>query len=385
MKKVILLLAIVACAASLTLSCRAEDDGSFRIGAIFPLTGPQAFFGTESRDGGLLAVERINAEGGILGRQLALLSEDDENNPALTVSAFTRLTTRERVSMIFGSSTSGATMAITDRAQAAGVLVMTPSATNINVTRAGNFIFRACFIDPFQGIVGADFAFYDLGVRRAAVLFDVGADYNTGLAEAFRDRFVELGGQIVAWESYMTGDVDFAAQVTRIRATDPELVFLPNFLNDVALQSIQLRDQGVDAILLGGDGWDGLVGLMGVDGAGDEIVGGFWSAAFASDTTDPRGVAFVQAFESRFNRPASQFAALGYDSIMLIAAAIRNAGTFEVTAVRDALANIDDYFITGRIRFDEDRNPIKGAAILEIARMPDGRLANVYRTMVNPD
>jgi len=384
MKKLVLLVLAAAIAFS-AVSCQQDDGTTFRIGAIFPLTGPQAFFGTESRDGGLLAVERINARGGLLGRQIVLLSEDDENNPALTVNAFTRLTTRERVNMVFGSSTSGATMAITDRAQRAGVLVMTPSATNINVTRAGDFIFRACFLDPFQGVVGADFAFYDLGIRRAAVLFDVGADYNTGLAEAFRDRFVALGGEVVSWQSYMTGDVDFSAQVSSIALTNPELVFLPNFLNDVALQAIQLRDQGVDAILLGGDGWDGVVGLMDAGGAGDEIVGSFWSSAFASDTTEPRGVAFVQAFENRFNRPASQFAALGYDSIMLLAAAIRHAESFEAAAVRDALMEIDEYFVTGRIRFDEDRNPIKGAAILEVVRLPDGRLANVYRTMVNPD
>jgi len=381
MKKMILL----AAAALLMGACYRDDGTTFRIGAILPLTGAQAFFGEEARDGGLLAVERINEDGGLLGRELVLLWEDDENRPELTINAFTRLTTRERVRIIFGSATSGATMAITDRAQRAGVLVMTPSATNINVTLAGDFIFRACFIDPFQGLVVADFAFGELGLRRAAVLFDIGADYNTGLAEAFRDRFVQLGGEIVAWESYMSGDVDFSAQVTRIRAVEPEMVFLPNFLNDVALQSIQLRDQGVDAVLLGGDGWDGLVGLMDAGGAGDEIVGGFWSSAFSVDTPDPRGVAFVEAFQARFNRPASQFAALGYDSLMLLAGAIRAAGTFDTAAVRDALAATDGYFVTGRIRFDADRNPIKGAVILEVARLPDGRLANVYRMMIYPD
>ena len=384
MKKIVLA-ALAAAVAFAALSCEQDDGTTFRIGAIFPLTGPQAFFGTESRDGGLLAVERINADGGLLGRQIVLLSEDDENRPELTISAFTRLTTRERVNMIFGSSTTGATLAITDRAQAAGVLVMTPSASNVAITQAGDFIFRACFIDPFQGVVMADFAFYDLELRRAAVLFDVGADYNRGLAEAFRDRFVYLGGEVVSWQSYMTLDVDFSAQVSSIAAANPDMVFLPNFLNDVALQAMQLRDQGVDAVLLGGDGWDGVVGLMDAGGAGDEIIGSFWSAGFAADTTEPRGVAFVREFESRFNRPASQFAALGYDSIMLLAAAIRRAESFEAVAVRDALMEIDDYFVTGRIRFDENRNPIKPAAILEIARLPDGRLANVYRTSVIPE
>jgi len=384
MKK-IAFLTIVALAALSAFSCSGDDGDTFKIGAVFPLTGQVAFFGTEARDGALLAVEELNAAGGLLGRQLVLLSEDDENRPELTINAFTRLTTREKVRVVLGSSTSGATMSITDRAQRAGVLVISPSATNINVTSSGNFIFRACFIDPFQGVVVADFAHRALDLRRAAVLFDVGADYNTGLAESFRDRFVQLGGEIVAWESYLAGDVDFSAQVTRIRAADPQTVFLPNYLNDVALQAIQLRDQGVNAVLLGGDGWDGLAELMDTGGAGDEIVGGFWSSAFAADTTDPRGAAFVGSFQTRFGRPASQFAALGYDSMMLIAEAIKSAGNFRTTAIRDALAKVDGHFVTGRIRFDADRNPIKGATMLEVVRNPEGRLANVYRTIVNPE
>jgi branched-chain amino acid transport system substrate-binding protein len=361
-----------------SLSCGGNDDSEIRIGAILPLAGQVAFYGTESRDGGLLAIEEINARGGLLGKKVVFLSEDDEGRPEMTINAFTRLTTRERVSMIMGSSTSGATMAITDRAQSAGVLVISPSATSFDVTQAGDFIFRACFIDPFQGVVGADFAFGDLGARRAAVLFDMGADYNRGLAEAFRDRFVELGGEIVAWEAYQTLDVDFNAQVTRIRASAPDMVFLPNYYNDVALQAVQLRGQGVTVPLLGGDGWDGLV-----DNAGDEVVGGFWSSAFASDTTEPRGAAFVQAFQARFGRTASQFAALGYDSIMLIAGAIESAGSTDAALVRDAMARTDGYFVTGHIRFDANRNPIKSATILEIVGT-DGRLANVYRTTVNP-
>ena len=377
MKKIIAVI-MALCVATLLISCRANDDQVIRIGAIFPLSGPVAFYGTESRDGGILAVEEINAAGGLLGKQLVLLIEDDEGRPELTINAFTRLTSRERVGFIFGSSTSGATMAISNLAQSAGVLLISPSATNPQVTLAGNFVFRACFIDPFQGVVGADFAFADMNLRRAAILFDAGADYNTGLADAFRTRFTELGGIIVADEAYQTGDVDFNAQVTRIRATNPDVVYLPNYYNDVALQAIQLRDQGVNAVLLGGDGWDGLI-----DNAGDEVIGGLWSSAFASDTTEPRGRAFVEAFQRRFNRQASQFAALGYDAIMMLADAIRTADSSDAAAVRDALARTNGYYVTGHIRFDANRNPIKSAAILEIARR-DGRLANVYRTTVNP-
>ena len=378
MKKIFVLCAAVLCAASMAFAGGTKDSDTVTIGAIFPLSGGVAFYGNESRDGGLLAVEEINAAGGLLGKRIVLLSEDDEGDAEKTVNAFTKLTTRDNVSIIFGSSTSGPTQAISTLAQRNRVVLMSPSATNIDVTLAGDYIFRACFIDPFQGVVGADFAYGTLGSRRAAILYDAGADYNTGLAEAFRNQFSSLGGQVVANEAYQSGDVDFNAQVTRIRATNPDVVYLPNYYNDVSLQAKQLRDQGVTCALVGGDGWDSLV-----DNAGDEVLNGFWSSGFASDTTDPRGMAFVRAFQARFNRPASQFAALGYDAMMLILDAIKAAGSFDSAAVKDAMAKINGPYVTGNIRFDADRNPVKGAAILEIVRQ-DGRLVNAYKTTVNP-
>ena len=353
-------------------------SGAVSIGAIFPLSGPVAYYGNESRDGALLAAEVINAAGGLLGRQIVLVSEDDEGNAEKTVNAFTKMVSREKISLILGSSTSGPTQAITSLAQQSKVVLMTPSATNIDVTKAGDYIFRACFIDPFQGIVGADFAYDTLGSRRAAVLYDAGADYNTGLAEAFKTQFKNLGGQIAADEAYQTGDVDFNAQVTRIKAANPDLVYLPNYYNDVSLQAKQLRAQGVSCALVGGDGWDSLI-----DNAGDEVLNGFWSAGFAADTTDPRGVSFVKAFQDKFHRPASQFAALGYDAMMLLADGIKAAETFDPLAVKDAMAKLNGAYVTGSIRFDANRNPIKGASILEIVRK-DGKLANVYKTTVTP-
>jgi len=378
MKKVFILLVTALCLMPLIGSCKSADSSTVSIGAVFPLSGGVAFYGNESRDGALLAVEEVNAAGGLLGKKLALLSEDDEGNAEKSVNAFTKLTTRDKVSIILGSSTSGATQAMTALAQRAKVVLISPSATNIDVTNAGDYIFRACFIDPFQGVVGADFAYDSLGSRRAAVLYDAGADYNSGLAEAFRDQFRSLGGQVVADEAYQSGDVDFNAQVTRIKANNPDIVYLPNYYNDVSLQAKQLRDQGVNCALVGGDGWDSLI-----DNAGDEVLNGFWSSGFASDTTDPKGVAFVKAFQTRFNRPASQFSALGYDTMMLVIDGIRAAKTFDPPAVKDAMAKINGSYVTGNIRFDSDRNPIKGAAILEIVRI-DGKLTNVYKTTVNP-
>ncbi|MDR1128986.1 MAG: ABC transporter substrate-binding protein [Treponema sp.] len=378
MKKIGLAVFAACFAASLAFAGGGKDSNVVSIGAVFPLSGTVAFYGTESRDGALLAIDEINAAGGLLGKQLALISEDDEGNAEKSVNAFTKLTTRDKVGVILGSSTSGATQAMTALAQQNKVILISPSATNTEVTRTGDYIFRACFIDPFQGVVGADFAYDTLGSRRAAVLYDAGADYNSGLADAFRQQFRAIGGQVVADEAYQSGDVDFNAQVTRIRAASPDVVYLPNYYNDVALQAKQLRAQGVSCALIGGDGWDGLI-----DNAGDEVLNGFWSAGFAADTTDPRGQAFVRAFTAKFNRTATQFSALGYDTMMLVADGIKAAGSFDNAAVKDAMAKINGPYVTGNIRFDANRDPVKSAAILEIVRK-DGKLANAYKTMVNP-
>ncbi|GHV72304.1 ethanolamine utilization protein EutJ [Spirochaetia bacterium] len=378
MKKIIVMLMVLFCAASLAFAGGAKDSNAVSIGAVFPLSGGVAFYGNESRDGALLAIDEINAAGGLLGKKLVLISEDDEGDSVKSINAFTKLTTRDKVSFVIGSSTSGPTKALTSLAQQQKVVLISPSATAEDVTSAGDFIFRACFIDPFQGVVGADFAYGTLGSRRAAVLYDAGADYNTGLADSFKKQFAANGGQVVADEAYQSGDVDFNAQVTRIRAANPDVVYLPNYYNDVTLQAKQLRDQGVRCALVGGDGWDSLI-----DNAGDEVLNGYWSSGFASDTTDPKGAAFVKSFQAKFNRPASQFAALGYDAMMLVLDGIKAAGSFDSTAVKNAMAKLNGPYVTGNIRFDANRDPIKGAAILEIVRK-DGKLANAYKTTVNP-
>jgi branched-chain amino acid transport system substrate-binding protein len=379
LKKRIIAALLMCCVAFLSFA-KGQDDSkdSVTVGAIFPLSGGVAFYGNESRDGALLAIEEINAAGGLLGKKIVLLSEDDEGDAAKAVNALTKLVERDKVTIIMGSSTSGPTQAMAPLAQSKKAILISPSATNEDVTRAGDYIFRACFIDPFQGVVGADFAYDTLGCRKAAVIYDAGADYNTGLADSFKTQFRKLGGQVVADEAYQTGDVDFNAQVTRIRAAQPDVVYLPNYYNDVSLQAKALRDQGVNCALVGGDGWDSLV-----DNAGDEVLNGFWSSGFASDTTDPRGVAFVKAFEARFRRPASQFAALGYDTFMLVANGIKAANSFDTAAVKTAMAKLDGPYVTGNIRFDANRDPVKGATMLEIKKV-GGKLTNAYKATVNP-
>jgi branched-chain amino acid transport system substrate-binding protein len=352
------------------------DEEQIAIGVVLPLSGSVAYYGNESLDGARLAIEEINASGGVLGKKLFLIAMDDAGDAERALNVLIRLA-RDNVSFVMGSSTSSVTRAMAVQAQRRGIVLITPSATQHELTLTGDYIFRSCFTDPLQGTAGAEFAYKVLNSRRAALLYDAGLDYNTDLAASFRERFLSLGGTIAADETYLSGDVDFNVQIAHIRAVRPDVVYLPNFYNDVALQAQQLRARGVNCVLVGGDGWDGLV-----EEAGDEVVNAYWTSGFAADTTDPRGRAFAGAFEAQFKRSASQFAALGYDAIMLLADGMRAAGTFDPAAVKDAMAKIDGPYATGTIRFDENRNPVKDVTILQIVKK-NGRLVNVYKIMVS--
>lgn len=357
--------------------CKAKSD-TIKIGGIFPLSGNVAVFGVEARNGIQLAIEEINAAGGAGGKQLELVFQDDEGNPEKSVNAYNKLTAQDKVGIIIGSLTSGCTIAITSKAQQQGVVLVAPAATAEAVTDAGDYIFRACFIDPFQGTVGGIFAANNLGARVAAVLYDNGNDYSVGLRDNFISSFQNRGGQIAADESYTTGDVDFNAQITKIKAANPDIVYLPDYYNTVSLIAKQLRAQGIGVPILGADGWDGLA-----ENAGDEVLNGFYSNHYASDSTDPKVQNFVKAYEAKFGSVPVSFAALGYDSMYLIKDAITNAGSADPAAVRDALKATNGSYLTGNLSFDSKRNPVKSAVILEIVNR-GGRLEPIYRTTVNP-
>ncbi|MDR1955415.1 MAG: ABC transporter substrate-binding protein [Treponema sp.] len=348
------------------------------IGGIFPLSGGVAVYGVEARNGIELAIKEINAAGGINGRNLVLISEDDEGNPEKTVNAYKKLTTKDKATIIIGSLTSGCTQAITSLAQAQKVLLVAPAATMASITDAGDFIFRACFIDPFQGTVGGAFAAATLGAKTAAVLYDNGNDYSVGLTENFVAAFQKQGGTVVAQESYNTGDVDFNAQLTKIKSADPEVVYLPDYYSTVSLIAKQLRAQGVQVPIVGADGWDGLT-----ENAGDEVLNGFYSNHYASDSTDPKVVNFVKAYQEQFKSVPVSFAALGYDSMYLIKDAILHAGSTDAPKVRDALVQTKGSYVTGNLSFDAKRNPIKSAVMVELVKT-NGKLTTVYKTTINP-
>lgn len=367
-------------AACLFMGCsKKSNSNSITIGGIFPLSGAVAVYGVECRNGINLAIDEINAAGGINGQQIVLISEDDEGDAAKSVNAYKKLTTEDGARLIIGSLTSGCTIAITTLAQANGVVQLAPAATAVAVTDAGNYIYRACYTDPFQGRVGGKFAAENMKAKTAAILYDIGNDYSVGLTENFVAAFNENGGTVVAQESYSTGDKDFNAQLTKIKKSNPDVVYLPDYYGTVALIAKQLRAQGIDVPIIGADGWDGLT-----SNAGDEVLNGYYSNHYAADSDSAKVQSFVKAFKAKYSKEPNAFAALGYDCVYLLKDAIIKAGSTEPAKVREALEATNGEYVTGNLTFDAKHNPVKSAVMLEIVKAADGSLTTAYKTTVNP-
>lgn len=349
-----------------------------KIGGVAPLSGPVAVYGVECKNGIDLAVEEINAAGGVNGTKIVFICEDDEGDAAKSVNAYKKLVSKDKTHFVIGSLTSGCTLAITKLAQAQKVLQIAPAATATNITDAGNYVFRTCFIDPFQGRVGGKFAAENLKCKKAAVLYDIGNDYSVGLTENFEKEFSAMGGSVVVKESYGTGDKDFNAQLTKIKAANPDVVYLPDYYGTVALIAKQLRAQGINTPIIGADGWDGLTG-----NAGDEVLNGYYSNHYAEDSTNPAVQKFVKAFEKKYNKAPNSFAALGYDSVYMLKDAMVKAGTTtDVAKIRDAYEKTNGDYVTGHITFDAKRNPVKSAVMIKLVKK-DGKLSCAYEATVD--
>ena len=280
--KMVKAFAAVVAASLAFVGCNSKSS-TIKIGSIGPLSGNYAVYGGDCKNGIELAVNEINAAGGVNGQLLELIAEDDEGQPEKSVSAYKKLVTKDGVKLVVGSLTSGCAIAITPLAQAQKVVQIAPAATAPAVTDAGNFIFRACYDDPFQGTVGGKFAAENLGTKNAAILYDIGNDYSVGLTENFKTAFEKAGGSIVSLESYSTGDKDFNAQLTKIKNANPDVVYLPDYYSTLALIVKQLRAQGINTPIVGADGWDGLT-----ENAGDEVLNGFYSNHYAADSTESK-------------------------------------------------------------------------------------------------
>ena len=353
---------LLAAAVALGLaSCAKKEAGDILIGGVAPKTGEAATFGISCENGVRLAVEQQNAAGGLLGRKIQLIYEDDKGDPVAGKLAFSRLIERNRVCAVVGAVMSKVSLPGAEVAESAHTPMITSSSTNEQVTLGRRYVFRACFTDSFQGAACAHIAWDTIKARRAAVLYDSGNDYNKGLAEAFKKVFTDLGGQVVAYESYPSRSSDFKPQLTKMLSAEPDALFLPNYYNDVALQAMQARETGLKAALLGGDGWDSpeLLKVPAVEG-------GYFSNHFSRASDSPVVKAFVAAYQQRFGGEPDALASLGYEAAEILLDAIRRAGSDDPDKIRDALEATDLETLTGRITFDKDHNPIKPAAILRI-------------------
>lgn len=362
--RILPLLTASALALNALTSCKEGGGDTIVIGEFASLTGKEANFGTSAHEGTVLAVEQINAAGGVLGKKIELKTEDNLSKAGESANIVNKLIAKDRVVAILGEVASSRSLEGAPIAQQNGIPMISPASTNPKVTETGDYVFRVCFIDPFQGTVMANFAQNTLKVSKVAVFTDVKSDYSKGLAKFFKERFAE-NGQIVSELDYSGGDKDFRAQLTTIKNSNPEAVFVPGYYTDVALIRIQARQLGLDVPFLGGDGWEGADLLT----IGKEAVeGDYFSTHYSSEEGSPKGKAFIEDYKARYNgKTPDAMAALGYDSAMILADAIERAGSTEGAKIRDALAATKDYeAVTGKITLNENRDAVKAAVILQV-------------------
>jgi len=359
----------------LALNLAAED--TIKLGEVASLTGKQASFGQTNHRGAVFAVEELNAAGGVLGHKLELVTEDTRSLQGEAATSVKKLITRDKVTAVLSETGSTAALEAAPLCQSAGVPMVSAVGTNPRITEAGSYIFRACFIDPFQGTVLAKFAANTLKVRRVGLLVSSGNAYSVGLAKYFRTDFSTAGGAIVAEQKYADGDKDFRAQLTAIKAAGPDAIFATGDYSESALICKQARELGLTVPIFGGDTWDSPALL---EIGGKAVEGGYFSAHFSPESKDPAVQGFVQRFRQRWGTTPDTGTSLGYDAVMLVADALRRAGSTEGHKLRDALATTKDFAgVTGRITIDAQRNASKSAVIFTVK---DGKF--VYVESVAP-
>src|SRR5512139_1684758 len=345
-----------------------SDAKEMKIGLVTPLSGDVKTFGESVRNSFLIAVEEANAKGGVAGMKITGVIQDDKNDATEAANVANLLVNQHRVKAIVGSVTSKATIPISDIIQAGKIPTISPTATNPKVTVADgkrkDYMFRACFIDPFQGAVLAKFAQDTLMKKSAAVLFDASNDYSKGIAEVFRDAFRKQGGSVAAFESYGKDDVDFSALLTKVKSSGADVLFLPDYYNKVGLIAKQAQERGLKIQLIGPDGWDSpdLVKI-----AGSAIEGGYFSNHYSPDDRRPEVVAWVKKYREKHGQVPDALGTLAYDGTKLLLEAIRKAGSDDPRQIRDALASIRDFHgVTGKSTLDRNGDSVKSAAIVKI-------------------
>lgn len=339
--------------------------GSIKIGHFASMTGGTANFGQSCDKGARLAVQEINAAGGVLGRPVELITEDDRSQSTEARTSALKLIQQDKVVALIGEVASSNSIAAAPVAQQARIPMVSPASTNPEVTEKGDYIFRICFIDPFQGEVMAKFGYNSLGKKSAAIFTDVKSAYSVGLAKYFKETFTQLGGTITAEEAYSQGDIEFKAQLTKIKGGNPDILFVPGYYSEAGLIARQTRELGLTAVILGGDGWDS---PMTMEVGGASVEGAYFSNHYASDDPNPVITDFTAKFKAAHGgETPDAMAVLGYDTLRLVVDAIGRAGSTEGPKIRDALAATKDFpGVSGSITIDPLRNAKKAAVVLKI-------------------
>ncbi|MHA3773856.1 ABC transporter substrate-binding protein [Verrucomicrobiota bacterium sgz303538] len=366
MKKATLFLlgvAAVLASAGCKKAGTAANSNEIPIGEFASLTGGTASFGQASHKGTVMAVEEINAAGGVLGKPLKLYTEDDQSKAGEAATVVRKLISRQGVVAVLGEVASSRSLEAAPICQSNKIPMISPASTNPKVTEVGDYIFRVCFIDPFQGTVVAKYAL-SRGWKRVALLTDVKQDYSVGLSQFFKENFTKNGGTIVSEQSYSSGDKDFKAQLTSIKSANPDAIVVSGYYTEAGLIASQARQLGITVPLLGGDGWDS---PSLVEVAGKAIDGSYFSNHFSVEDPSPVIQDFVKKYKAKYNEVPDAMAALGYDSTKILADAITRAGTTDSAKLRDAIAATKDFqAVTGKISLDAQRNATKPAVILTI-------------------
>jgi branched-chain amino acid transport system substrate-binding protein len=337
------------------------------IGEYGSMTGPQATFGLSTHNGIIMAADEINAAGGINGRKIKIDSQDDQSKPEEAANVVTKLISQDNVVAVLGEVASSASIAAAPICQSNKVPMITPSSTNPRVTQMGDFIFRICFTDDYQGGYQAVFADQwcttNSKPKSVAIITDVKSDYSRGLATVFTAKFTSLGGKISGTQSYANGDSDFKSQLTAIKATNPSLLYVPGYYTDIGQIAIQAHDLGITVPLLGGDGWESpkLIEI-----GGKALEGSFYTNHYFYGDSKPIVSNFVQKYKDRFGQTPDSLAALGYDAMKTLADAIKRAPKLDGPSLRDAIAQTKGLVgVTGTINIGPDRNAMGKALVIE--------------------
>ncbi len=394
MNRVLRLIGVLLVAALLVTACGQPAPKVIKVAILAPLSGPVPTFGVSTRDGALLAIEEWNTKGGVsvapkagankVAVKVQAIVEDSQCTPDPAVNAANKVIDQDKVHYIIGEVCSKASIPVSEIANAKSVIEVSPTSTNPSVTvdAAGKtkpFIFRACFIDPFQGSVGAKFAQDKLKAKTAFIMLDQANDYVKGLAEFFEAAFTKAGGKIVGKESYTSKDTDFSAILAKVAAAKPDVVYLPDYYNIVNLATKQAKEKGIKAPFIGGDGWDSS------DLDTKAADGGFFTNHYSPDDPSPAVVNFKKAYGAKFKddkgagKVPDALAALAYDATNLLLQAITDAGADDTTKVKGALSKIKFQGVSGNISFDAQNNPVKSATILAVK---GGKVQ--FETVVNP-